>query len=100
MLKVALDQLDAAAQLAINALPDKVSGALNQGIQDVNDLPVVGSVTKALKQREATYQAVCQATGQSGTDWARLSGNNIRYELSVKNKEEVNRNFYLNSKIW
>ncbi|BBE09789.1 Lytic transglycosylase, catalytic [Mycoavidus cysteinexigens] len=85
MLKGVSDLPDALAQNVMNALPDKVSGAINQGIQYVNDLPIVGPVTQALglvplsneafKQREAAYQAARQAMGQSGTDWARLSGN-------------------------
>lgn len=83
------DPLDAVAQMVVRAVPPGVQNTLNTAVQYVNDLPVVGAVTRALgmtpattaqldeqiRQNEAAYQAARAATGSSGLDIARLSGN-------------------------
>lgn len=84
-----VDPLNAGAQLLVNAAPGGVVGAVNSATQYVNELPVVGPITRALgmtpataqdvnqgvQQQEQQYQAARQATGNTGFDWARLSGN-------------------------
>lgn len=84
-----VDPLNAGAQLLVNAVPGGVVDAVNSATQYVNELPVVGPITRALgmtpataqdvnqgvQQQEQQYQAARQATGDSGFDWARLSGN-------------------------
>ncbi|MDT4830573.1 hypothetical protein FQZ97_640420 [compost metagenome] len=84
-----VDPLNAGAQLLVNAAPGGVVDAVNSATQYVNDLPVIGPVTRALgmtpataqevnqgvQQQEQQYQAARQATGNDGFDWARLSGN-------------------------
>lgn len=83
------DILDAGAQMLANAVPESVADALNTGVRAVNDLPVIGPVTKALGmtpasaqelgqqigQNEQQYQAARQAVGDTGFDTARLAGN-------------------------
>lgn len=83
------DILDAGAQMLANAVPESVADALNTGVRAVNDLPVIGPVTKALgmtpasaeelnqqiSQNEQQYQAARQAVGDTGFDTARLAGN-------------------------
>ncbi len=84
-----VDPLNAGAQLLVNAAPGGVVDAVNSATQYVNDLPVIGPITRALgmtpataqevnqgvQQQEQQYQAARQATGNDGFDWARLSGN-------------------------
>lgn len=84
-----VDPLNAGAQLLVNAAPGGVVDAVNAATQYVNELPVVGPITRALgmtpataqdvnqgvQQQEQQYQAARQATGNTGFDWARLSGN-------------------------
>lgn len=86
-----VDPLNAGAQLLVNAAPSGVVDAVNSATRYVNELPVVGPLTKALGMVPATaqevnqgvmdqerqYQAARQATGQSGFDAARLAGNVI-----------------------
>lgn len=86
-----MDPLNAGAQLLVNAAPSGVVDAVNSATRYVNELPVVGPLTKALGMVPATarevnqgvadqerqYQAARQATGQSGFDAARLAGNVI-----------------------
>src|SRR3546814_4591770 len=83
------DILDAGAQMLANAVPSGVADAINSGVQAVNDLPVIGPVTKALGvtpastldlnqqigQNEQQYQAARRAVGDTGFDTARLAGN-------------------------
>jgi len=89
VLQGARDPIDAQAQLLVHALPDGVVSAVNAGTRWVNELPLIGPVTKALgmtpastaevdrgiSQQEAEYEAARHATGQTGTDWWRLAGN-------------------------
>lgn len=84
-----VDPLNAGAQLLVNAAPSGVVDAVNSATQYVNDLPIIGPVTRALgmtpataqdvnqsvQQQEQDYQAARRATGNEGFDWARLSGN-------------------------
>lgn len=86
-----VDPLNAGAQLLVNAAPSGVVDAVNSATQYVNDLPIIGPVTRALgmtpataqdvnqsvQQQEQDYQAARRATGNDGFDWARLSGNVI-----------------------
>lgn len=86
-----MDPLNAGAQLLVNAAPSGVVDAVNSATRYVNELPVIGPVTKALGMTPATaqqvnqgvvdqerqYQAARQATGQTGFDAARLAGNVI-----------------------
>lgn len=88
-LRGAKDVWDSGAQMLANAVPSGVADAINAGTQYVNDLPVVGPVSKAfgfvpasaqdlnqrLAQDEKAYQAARAATGQSGLDAYRLGGN-------------------------
>lgn len=83
------DPVDAGAQLAVHSLPSGAVNAVNSATKYVNDLPVVGPVTKALgmvpatqeqldtgiADREKKYQADRAAAGGSGIDWARMGGN-------------------------
>ena len=57
-LQGARDPVDAGAQLLVHALPDAVVGAVNRGVQSVNDAPVIGPVTKAIGMTPATTQQV------------------------------------------
>lgn len=95
------DPIQGGAQLAVNALPTGVVGAVNDATAWVNRQPVIGPVTRALgmvpatreqineqtTQRETDYQASRRAgaqtlsgliTGQQpqpGFDWWRMGGN-------------------------
>lgn len=89
LLKGMKDPLDAAAQLLTHALPGSVVGAVNNATQYVNEIPVVGDVTKALGMVPATeqqldkgiaeseqqYQAARKDNGQFGMDLVRIGGN-------------------------
>jgi muramidase (phage lysozyme) len=86
-----MDPLNAGAQLLVNAAPSGVVDAVNSATRYVNELPLIGPVTKALGMtpasaqqvnqgvvdQERQYQAARQATGQTGFDAARLAGNVI-----------------------
>lgn len=86
-----MDPLNAGAQLLVNAAPSGVVDAVNSATRYVNELPIIGPVTKALGMVPATaaevnqgvanqekqYQEARQATGQTGFDAARLAGNVI-----------------------
>lgn len=88
-LKGGKDVLDAGAQMLVHAVPTGVAGAVNDATRYVNELPIIGPVTKALGMTPASaqeldqslardeqqYQAARTATGQSGIDGARLVGN-------------------------
>ncbi|PTN50654.1 hypothetical protein DAI43_15550 [Achromobacter xylosoxidans] len=88
-LRGAKDVWDSGAQMLANAVPSGVADAINAGTQYVNDLPVVGPVSKAfgfvpasaqdlnkrLAQDEKVYQDARTATGQKGLDAYRLGGN-------------------------
>ncbi|WP_301542074.1 transglycosylase SLT domain-containing protein [Ralstonia sp. 3N] len=83
------DPLDAGAQLLAHAVPDGIANAVNSATGYVNNLPVIGPVTKALgmtpatpgqidqgiQTREQQYQAARKAAGQTGVDFARVTGN-------------------------
>lgn len=89
VLKGAKDVWDSGAQMLSHAVPDGVADAINAGTQYVNDLPVIGPISKAfgfvpatpqeldqrLIQDEKNYQDARAATGQSGIDAYRLAGN-------------------------
>jgi len=88
VLKGGKDTLDAGAQMLVHAMPSGIIDSINNATRYVNDLPVIGPVTKALGMTPATaqemdamlegdeheYQAARAATGQSGFDGARLAG--------------------------
>ena len=83
------DLVQGGAQLAVNALPSGVVGAVNSATQFVNDLPVVGPATRALgmvpataeqvnqqvARRETEYQGARAAAGLTGIDGYRMVGN-------------------------
>lgn len=85
----AKDVVDAGAQMLAHAVTDAVVDAVNSGARYLNDLPVIGPVSKAIGLTPATpaqldttlandekaYQAARAATGQSGIDAYRLAGN-------------------------
>lgn len=91
MLQGARDPLDALTQMGMRAIPDAVINGVNTATQFVNDLPVIGPVTRALgmvpasqqgvdemiRGNEAQYQASRAATGSNGFDFARLGGNMV-----------------------
>lgn len=82
------DVLDAGAQMLAHAVPSGVADAVNDATRYVNELPILGPVTKALGMTPASaqeldqqlasderqYQAARAATGQTGFDGARLLG--------------------------
>lgn len=83
------DPLTASAQMLAHAVPSGWADSLNKGVKYVNELPIVGPVTKALgmtpmtaaeldkdiQQSERQYQADRIARGRDGIDWSRLAGN-------------------------
>lgn len=95
------DPIDAGAQLLTHALPDGLVNAVNAGTQFVNDLPIIGPITKTLgmtpatsggldkriRESEQEYQAAREATAPAtlsslvsgkrdpGFDLARAFGN-------------------------
>jgi hypothetical protein len=75
------DPVNALAQMAHNAVPETVSGAINAADNWLYDKTggLVGSAQEDFNQRvqeqEALYQQARQEAGQSGFDGARLSGN-------------------------
>ncbi len=83
------DPIDAVAQMGMRAIPEGVINSVNSATQYVNELPVIGPVTKALgmvpatqsgldeqiRANEAQYQQARAATGSQGMDLARLGGN-------------------------
>lgn len=77
------DPLDAGAQMLTHSLPDSVVGGVNKATQFVNDLPVIGPVTKALGMTPATSGQIDQGIREresayvrpDGVDWARAGGN-------------------------
>ena len=79
----ARDPLDAAAQMATRALPESVVGGVNRATQYVNELPVVGPITKALGMTPATSGDIDRSVQErersyrppAGFDFARLGGN-------------------------
>lgn len=89
LMKGLKDPVDGGAQMLAHALPDSVVGSINTAVQYVNDLPIVGGMTKALGMTPATsqqldkgiaeseqqYQTARRADGQSGIDMVRLGGN-------------------------
>lgn len=85
VIKGITDANDAGAQMLVHALPSGAVNAVNSATQTVNDLPVIGPLTKALNMVPATPQQVDQtisnnesayqqARGDKGIDWARLLG--------------------------
>jgi len=83
------DPIDGAAQALAHALPDSITDAMNEGVQRLNDLPVIGQATKAIGLTPATsaqldddimkseqqYQLARKDAGQDGLDLARVTGN-------------------------
>lgn len=77
------DPVDAGAQMLTKALPKGVVGAVNKATEYVNNLPVIGPVTKALGMTPATPEQIDQGISQreanyqapEGVDWARIGGN-------------------------
>lgn len=83
------DPIDAGAQILTHALPASVVNAVNSATQSVNDMPVIGPITKALGMVPATnqqinqditksdqgYDAARKAQGGGGFDAYRLIGN-------------------------
>lgn len=83
------DPLQGGAQLLTNALPAGVVDGVNRATATVNNLPVVGPITRALGmtpatreqinnqtvQREDAYAAERNAAGANGVDWMRMAGN-------------------------
>lgn len=83
------DPLDGAAQALVHALPGGVVNAVNDGAKYLNELPLIGDVTKAigftpaepeqmdqqLRNDEQQYQQARKSAGQDGMDLARVAGN-------------------------
>lgn len=83
------DPINAGAQMLVHAIPSGVVGAVNDATQYMNGLPVIGPITKAIGLTPATpqgldtsianseqyYQNARKATGNTGIDWARMTGN-------------------------
>lgn len=83
------DPADAGAQLLAHSLPSGVVNAVNSATNYVNNLPVIGPITKALGMtpatpqqldqkiatNEANYQARRAAAGSTGMDLWRSGGN-------------------------
>lgn len=80
------DPIDAGAQMVTRVLPEGVVNAVNTGTKFVNELPVIGPITKALGMTPATSQTIDRdikeaeqdyqaRRGDAGFDWARLGGN-------------------------
>jgi hypothetical protein len=83
------DPLQGGAQLLTNALPTGVVDGVNRATATVNNLPVIGPITRAMGmtpatreqinnqtvQREDAYAAERNAGGDSGIDWLRMAGN-------------------------
>lgn len=83
------DPIDGAAQALAHALPDSITDAMNEGVQRLNDLPVIGQATKAIgltpatsaqldddiRKSEQQYQLARKDAGQDGLDLARITGN-------------------------
>jgi len=82
------DPVHGGAQMLTHALPTGIVGAVNSATAYVNDLPVIGPVTRALGMvpstpeqidtniatRERDYQSRRAAAGETGTDWGRVGG--------------------------
>lgn len=83
------DPIDGAAQALAHALPDSITDAMNEGVQRLNELPVIGQATKAIGLTPATsaqldddimkseqqYQLARKDAGLDGLDLARITGN-------------------------
>lgn len=77
------DPVDAGAQMLTRVLPDSVVSGVNKATKFVNELPVIGPVTKALGMTSATSQQIDAGISQreadyrkpDGIDWARVGGN-------------------------
>lgn len=85
------DPIDGAAQALAHALPESITDAMNEGVQRLNDLPVIGRATKAIgltpatseqldddiRKSEQQYQLARKDAGQDGLDLARVTGNMV-----------------------
>lgn len=76
------DPIHGGAQLLAHSLPSGAVSGVNRATQFVNDLPIVGPVTKALGMTPATPEGLDQALAQreqelrtNGVDLARVAGN-------------------------
>lgn len=86
-----MDPIDAGAQMLTHAIPESIVSGVNKATSFVNELPVIGGITKALGMVPATpndidknitesekqYQQQRLASGNSGLDTGRLLGNLI-----------------------
>ncbi len=76
------DPVDAGAQLLTKSLPDGVVSGVNKATAAVNNMPLIGPLTKALGMTPATPQQIDQGITQrekdyrppEGVDWARMGG--------------------------
>lgn len=76
------DPVDAGAQMLTKSLPSGVVGAVNKAAGYVNNLPLIGPVTKALGMTPATPEQIdagiasreANYTAPEGIDWARVGG--------------------------
>lgn len=77
------DPIDAGAQLLTKSLPSPVVSGVNRATQFVNDLPILGPITKALGMTPATPEQIDEGISgreasyvrPEGIDWARAGGN-------------------------
>lgn len=77
------DPVDAGAQLLTRMLPESVVSGVNRATQFVNEIPGIGSVTRALGITPATSQQIDAGIAEreaayrppEGIDWARMGGN-------------------------
>lgn len=98
------DPIHGGAQLLTHSLPGGVVDAVNDATRYVNELPVVGPVTRALgmtpatpaqidetvRTREADYQA--RRGPEAGTDWGRYAGKiaaGIPVALATRNPQSL-----------
>lgn len=79
----ARDPLDASAQMLVKSLPEGIVSGVNRATAAVNELPIIGPVTRALGMTPATPAQIDTGIREreeayrppEGFDWARLGGN-------------------------
>lgn len=64
-----MDPIDAGAQLLTHSLPGGLVNAVNTGTQFVNDLPIIGPLTKALGIKPATASGIDQRLRESEQEY-------------------------------
>jgi hypothetical protein len=77
------DPVDAGAQMLTRVLPQGVVSGVNAATKFVNELPVIGGITKSLGMTPATTQDIDAGISKraseyrkpEGIDWARMGGN-------------------------